>query len=238
MNGQPIYPAKSRGKRLGPLPLLRLVILVLLPLCLAMSGQARAGQTLRYLSEPGQSLVGLSGTSTLHDWSAQGKVIHGSVEFLQNLHAKIGAKDQAFPLVTAEHITLDFRIPVKSLKSDTDGMDDEIYKTLDSAEHPNIAFSFLSAAFVSQPTNNQYVFKVKGDLRINGVSRPQDLAVMVTHLSGDELLVNTKTTVKMTDFKITPPSLMCGLLKSGDKVKIKLAWCLVLDKERSLSKAD
>ncbi len=238
MSAQAISPAKFRVGRPGALSLIRLVILVLIPLCLAMPGQARAGQTLRYLSDPGQSLVGISGTSTLHDWSAQGKVIHGSVEFLQDLHAKANAKDQDFPLVTAEHITLDFRIPVKSLKSDTDGMDDEIYKTLDSAEHPNIAFSFLSAAFVSRPTNNQYVFKVKGTLRINGVSRPQNLAVKVTHLSGGELLVNTKTAVKMTDFKITPPSLMCGLLKSGDTVKIKLAWCLVRDKEAALSKAD
>ncbi len=192
----------------------------------AMASQVDNIDFLHYTSVPGKSHLEINGTSTLHDWSAETHLVQGFIELIDDTDVGSCPEDKSFPLVAAEDVNLVFRIPVGALKSDSQGLDEEMRKGMNCAQHPIITFQFGSAAQVCSPDTHDYAFRVRGALHVNGVNRPTDFIIKVRHPSPELVLIETEVTVKMTDFKITPPSFMGGLLTSGDQVKIKLSWAL------------
>lgn len=192
----------------------------------AMAGQVDNIDFLHYKSVPHKSSLEINGTSTLHDWSAGTDEVHGSIELIDDTEIGACPEDKSFPLVAAEDVNLVFSIPIESLKSDSQGLDEEMRKAIDYAQHPVITFHFNSAAQITPPDSYDCAFRVKGALQVNGVKRPMDFVVKVKHPCAEFLLIETEAKVKMTDFKITPPTFMGGLLTSGDEVKIKLSWAL------------
>ncbi|MCU0770792.1 MAG: YceI family protein [Verrucomicrobia bacterium] len=186
-------------------------------------------ETLELKARPG-SKVRIDGTSTVHDWTVEGNLIGGS--------ATVGA---GFPLEAAQAVTpgpvaatVNAFIPITSLKSVKDGkpystkMDEIMYEKLGKPTHRNIAYSLDELILKSAPEANgaPFLFEAKGKLVVAGVTNLIQLPVEVTPMGEGQVKFATKTSLKMTDYKIEPPAptIALGLIKTGDEVQLQVEW--------------
>jgi polyisoprenoid-binding protein YceI len=75
-------------------------------------------------------------------------------------------------------------------------------------------------------------FDTKGELAVAGVTNKIDMEVTMERMDNDMLKFTGSKALKMTDFKITPPSpkLSGGFIKTGDEVTVKFEWVLGMKK--------
>jgi hypothetical protein len=186
-------------------------------------------QSIELKAKPG-SKVQIDGTSTVHDWTVEGSLIGGSV--------KVGP---GFPMEAGQTITpgkveatVNAFIPITSLKSVKDGkpystkMDEIMYEKLGKPTHKAILYTLAELTLKSAPdaAGGPYLFDAKGQLVVAGVTNAIQLPVEVTPLPGGLVKFATKTSLKMTDYKIEPPAptIALGLIKTGDEVQLKVEW--------------
>ncbi|MEX0967451.1 MAG: YceI family protein [Bacteroidia bacterium] len=114
---------------------------------------------------------------------------------------------------------LRLQLPVKSLKSGTSAMERDAYRALKAEEFPEIFFS-LSEIQTRETTGLITRFEAVGELTLAGVKRI--VPVNATSQNMDEkLVIKGNTQIKLSNFEVTPPSAMFGLIKSGDEVSVE-----------------
>ena len=206
--------------------------LTLISLSILLTTTLRAADVLTRLDPvPGSSKVRIEGTSSIHDWQVEGKLIGGHLDAGPSFPleagqavqpGKVEAKAEAF-------------IPVRSLKSiEKDGrpysesMDNIMYEKMLQPVNPRIVYR-LSELVLKQPSagaNAPYVFESKGELVVAGITNKITMPVNVTVLGARKVKISGNTAVKMTDFAIKPPApaVALGLIKTGDEVKLSFEW--------------
>jgi polyisoprenoid-binding protein YceI len=65
-----------------------------------------------------------------------------------------------------------------------------------------------------------------GRLIIAGTARDIDLKLSV-QAEGQHLVIWARTSLKMTDFNVEPPTAMLGMIRSGDTVRVDVSWQLM-----------
>jgi len=192
------------------------------------TGVAQA-QTVELKAKPG-SKVQIKGTSTVHDWTVEGKLIGGSVQVAEG-----------FPLEPGQVVepgkvdaTVTAFIPISSLKSVKDGkpysakMDEIMYEKLGKPTQKRITYNLDELTLKSSPeaAGKPYVFDATGHLIVAGVTNAIALPVEVTPMEGGKVKFAAKTSIKMTDYKIDPPApkIALGLIKTGDEVQVSVEW--------------
>ena len=182
-----------------------------------------------YEPSPGESHVKIDGTSNIHDWTIKGSVIDGYIDVNETCRLNLTVKELSsdFKKIKAS-LKTHVEIPIKSLKSGHSGMDKNTYKALKRKQYPKIIYDLNSVSIKTPPNppNLTAEFNTIGDLSIAGVSRTVKMAVTAKALEDQHFEVSGKTSVKMTDFGITPPSALFGLLKSGDQITIHFMWTI------------
>ncbi len=98
-----------------------------------------------------------------------------------------------------------------------------MYKALKVQEHADITFRLLRL----EPGANPGAVKGVGVLKVAGVEREVSLA-LTTARKDANLLVTGALTMLMTDFGITPPKAMLGMLKTDPKVTITFETLLAV----------
>ncbi len=169
-------------------------------------------ETVRYQAKPG-SKVTIDGTSTIHDWTVEGQIIGGYMEVDSDFTKDL--KGSATPKV-------EVIIPVRSLKSGHNAMDNVMMDAMNQKKYPQIRYRLLELA----PADKPGAFTAKGELTVSGVTRTNSMPITIEKISDDALKVKGATTVKMTDFNIKPPApkLALGMIKTGDDVKLAVEW--------------
>ncbi len=190
-------------------------------LCLA--GAASAQTLLRFESQPG-SKMRMDGTSTIHDWHAESQLIGGFIELDAAL---VEAADKAKPgKVAAKGETF---VAVRSLKcSSGKAMDAVMQEAMKEKENPRIAFKLVELS-LKDVKGTSVNFEAKGTLTVAGVTKDITFPVsMLRRVDQSRIAFTGATTMKMTDFKITPPSptAAIGLIKTGDEVKLTFEWAV------------
>jgi hypothetical protein len=165
------------------------------------------GQT-KYQSSGGVKLT-IEGTSNIHDWDMKSTKGSCTAEFLLNSSGQLTTLS-----------TLHFTVPAESLKSEHKSMDKNTYKALNTDKYN--AISFTAANAVVQPNGKGgYVLTARGNLTISGVTRVVDLTATGT-MNADKTITYTGSyKLKMTDYKVTPPTMMFGAIKTGDAITVK-----------------
>ena len=102
-------------------------------------------------------------------------------------------------------------IPTASLTSPKDGIDKNMHKALKANDHPDIRFRLRSLDVAAGTAI--------GQLTIAGVEKEVTLNVQVKRQDAG-LAVTGTTTLMMTDYGVTPPKAMLGMLKTNPKVTI------------------
>ncbi len=162
---------------------------------LSAAGQANYRQS-------GTSNVSIAGTSTMHDWTM----------------ASTGANYNAIFEVNADGIPtklsiVTFTLPAESLKSQEKAMDKNAYKSLNTDKYKDITFH-LTAAKITGKT-----ITCNGNLTIAGATKPVEVDVAYEAKNGTLVCKGSKK-IKMTEFKVEPPSFMFGTIKTGDEITI------------------
>ena len=151
--------------------------------------------------------VTVKGTSNIHDWDM--KTETGNVNAMMTM--------------TNGEITgiksLDFIMLVKSMKSGQSIMDTRAQKALKTDANPNISYK-LTSANVTSPAKGKYVIKTEGNLTIAGATKPVSMIVNGTLNSDGSMQLTGTHKMKMSDFKIPPPSYMLGAMKVYDDLTI------------------
>ena len=182
----------------------------------------------RYESDTAASRVTVQGTSTVHHWMVEGRVIQGSLILSESDRVLLWTNtDSASVALTP---TVHVEIPVASLKSGKRGMDETMQTALKAQAHPTIAYHLEAAKPQTVPPEDgpggTVTIETRGVLMVAGAERTVDVPMRVKRLSHDALEVSGETALRMTDFGVDPPAAMLGMLRTGDTVHVHWTWVL------------
>jgi polyisoprenoid-binding protein YceI len=148
------------------------------------------------------------GTSSLHEWESK----------IEKIEWK-----GAYHLDASKNLNLqliELKIPVTGIQSEHGKiMDNKTYEAFNSEQNPNIIFKMRS--YTQKVVGNDILLAVEGDLTMNGVTNLIMLSVIGKTLPGGDLQFTGTRGLKMTDYKMKPPTAMMGTIKVGDEVTIK-----------------
>ncbi|MFN0215465.1 MAG: YceI family protein [Saprospiraceae bacterium] len=152
--------------------------------------------------------LAIKGTSNLHDWQSTANEVRAS----GSLTADAGGLKSIGSLYV--------EIPAKSIKS-TKGsiMDNKTYDALKANSNPNITYKLDRVASMNNRSGT-YDINTKGDLTIAGVTNKIDMYVQGKMGGDGSITFNGSKKLKMTDYKIKPPTALMGTMTTGDEVEI------------------
>lgn len=153
--------------------------------------------------------IQLDGTSTLHDWTMASDKPKCNAAFTFNGDSMVSLS------------SLEFTVPVESLKSDRKGLDKNAYKALNVGSYPEISFNSGYANIHSQ-SQDGYVITAKGKLTISGVTKDVWIMALARINPSDKSITTTGTfKIKMSEYNVERPTMMFGSVKAGDEVLVK-----------------
>jgi polyisoprenoid-binding protein YceI len=190
-------------------------------LIFCLAGSISAQNVVRYDAVPGGGKVKIEGTSSIHDWTEEGRIIKGSMEL-----------DAAFDTdlkTLTKTPKVEVSIPVRQLKNPEvkPSMDRNMYEHLKYTNYPAITYRLLElTAKANESASAASRFEAKGELSVAGVTRTNTMPITMERVDKDKIKVTGATSLKMTDFGIKPPALtVLGIgIKTGDDVKLTFEW--------------
>jgi polyisoprenoid-binding protein YceI len=156
--------------------------------------------------------VTLAGTSNVHEYSASTTQVRVTRAQLGSVVAGPEFWDSVLKPGAVE--AFEIAIPAATLTSPREGLDKNMHKALKVAQHPDITFHLLRIE-----AGQTGALKGIGLLRIAGVEREVTLNLK-TQRKESTLTVTGTLDLLMTDYGITPPKAMLGMLKTDPKVTI------------------
>ncbi len=156
---------------------------------------------------PKNSVITIQGKSNLHDWESKAQQVTGQI--VVNLSAK-----------QVQSMFVD--VPVKSIKSGEKLMDTKTYEAFNIEKNPNIQFKMTEVNNL-QINESNISATIAGNLTMAmaGVTKKVAFKVVGKPVKGGSYQFTGSLALKMTDFKMAPPTAMMGMLKVGDGITLK-----------------
>jgi polyisoprenoid-binding protein YceI len=147
----------------------------------------------------------VKGTSNLHDWTANAEKANGNFNVVVN-DGKIAAVN-----------AVDLKVDAKSLKGSKGNiMDKKIAEALNANKNQYISFKSTGGTVTEK--SGTYKVTANGILTIAGNSQRVTIDALGKVMpNGDIEFTGTKK-LRMTDYKVDPPTAMLGTLTTGDEV--------------------
>lgn len=186
---------------------------------LATSLTASPPEWLDLVPVEGTAEVRIEGTSSLHDWTVTGETIVGQARMMLDP----AASSIALSSGDLEAI-VEIGVPVKSLASGKDKMDEKMFKALKASTNDLITFQLTSLESI-EGLADSISATAKGNLSVAGYTQPVSMPIVVV-VSQGILKVTGSLTIEMTSFGIKPPKAMLGLIRTGNTVTITFSWSL------------
>jgi polyisoprenoid-binding protein YceI len=198
-------------------------------LVVAVAQPLRAEQVERFDGLTRQSEVRVDGTSTVHDWTVKSPTISGSISFRINVAESASTQEVREAIVANPNAEADVTIEVRSLKSGKKDMDQKMYEAMKTDRHPQIQYQLTKFELAEGTKADQAEFDVEttGNLTIAGVTREYRMPMRLAVVDANRLRISGETAMRMTDFKVKPPQAMLGMIKSGDRIKVRFEWNVV-----------
>ena len=159
--------------------------------------------------------VTITGTTNVHGYTASSTTVRLTSAKTGDFEGDLWTLTQKPALVEAFAIA----IPSVSLKSPKDGIDKNMHKALKADKFADITFTMKSMS------KNGAGLRALGTLTIAGVSKDVTLDLAVQR-AGSNLSVIGELPLLMTDYGVTPPKAMMGMMRTDPKVVIRLELTL------------
>jgi hypothetical protein len=158
--------------------------------------------------------IEIAGTSNVHAYTAATAAVR--VTRVQLAAAVAGPAFWDDVLKPGAVDAFEIAIPAASLSSPKKDLDKNMHKALKVTQHPDITFRLLR---LEPRPGTPGGFHGIGALRIAGVEREVAL-ILTTRRTDAGLQVQGALDLLMTDFGITPPKAMLGMLRTDPKVTV------------------
>ena len=163
-----------------------------------------------YKLVPGKDVsIKVLGSSNVHDWTETSAVMESQGDF------KLSDDNQIVSLSA-----FNFSLNAKSLKSEHEMMDSRTYKAMNADQYPKITFKLGSAA-IETIQKNKFNIKATGELTIAGATQTITLDVTAVVNPDNTITCTGSKKIKLTDYKIEPPSFMLGAMKVANDLTIQ-----------------
>jgi hypothetical protein len=173
------------------------------------AGWMQVSETIRYTFTD-ESQVRVEGTSTLHDWTAEGNSVAGTMEI-----SGAGGLLNGGTLAKGS-----LSIPVGALETDNSTMNKKMRDALKAKTHSTITYELISAKLTGAPQGNGFQILAKGELSLAGVSRVIEVRLDGWDLGDGKLRLTGSYPLQMSDYGMKPPTAMLGTIKTGDAVTV------------------
>ncbi len=165
------------------------------------------------LSKEGNEIL-INGTSNLHDWHMTVVVSNCDAEF----------KTEGFQLKNIDNVN--FSCKASDIKSDYSIMDRKTYEALKADNYPIIKFSHLTnTELVSD--DRKFKGSLRGNLNVAGITKEVTIHFTGALDDNNACWVKGSVDLKMSDFKIAPPTALLGTLKTGDNISVTFSLILL-----------
>ncbi len=168
--------------------------------------QASLAQT--YNLNNNSSSLKVDGTSNIHDWTVEAKDQQGVliVDLDNNNLVKVNK--------------LEFNVAAESLESGKNGMDKNTYKALKTDKYKQITYKMNKVNSIECNTPGNCKVNTSGTLTIAGTTKPINIT-FDAKVTGDKITLTGNKQIRMTEFKVDPPTAVLGTIKTGDQVNVK-----------------
>jgi hypothetical protein len=190
-----------------------------------------AAEQMTRLDARSGSKMRLEGSSALHDWQAESRIIAGSLEVGPNFPIQPGQPVTPAKVEARGEASVNVR-SLMSIEKDgrpyKDTMDQKMWEMLLQEKHPKIVYHLRELVLKEAPkdASSPYVFDSQGDLTVAGVTKKVSMPVNVLPLGETKGEKRVKITgsapLKMSDFNISPAQIL--FVKTEDKVTAKFEW--------------
>ena len=124
-------------------------------------------------------------------------------------------------------------VPVASMHGDSSAMDRDMRNALKALEHPAIEYVFTQLQHVAlqwDPGTHQTNLKLNivGKLNMAGTKRPITMDMIVSRDSSRHFIAHAQISLLMTDFGMTPPQALFGLIRASEQVLANIDLDFVL----------
>lgn len=110
----------------------------------------------------------------------------------------------------------ELHIPVKTIRCGNRQMERDLYRALRAEHHPSIDFHFTD---MNRGTDHA---TIRGELSLAGATRPIEIDALVQQIAHDRVALHARLPLRMTDFCITPPTALFGIVKAKDDLVVQL----------------
>ena len=186
-----------------------------------------------------QSQVLLEGTTNVSSWTSRSQQVSGMIPLDADLAALDAMFDKAPPPGTARagpavsqvqlglaaSVPAEVVIPVMSVRGENAGMERDLHAALKAPQHLSIKYRFqkITSAQAAWDADNHapmLMLHVQGTLEMAGVIRPLPIDLQVIRTGTGEFWAHAQTQIKMTDYQVTPPTALFGLIHANNEVSV------------------
>lgn len=202
----------------------------LLAVSAAVSMQAAERTSL--VASPPSRLV-LEGSSNVARWRCSGTTLDGRMEVAAPLDhindvidrvedGDIGRWMSNPAAARFPQPKFELRIPVTTLRCGNGRMERDMYRALRSAVHPAIDFRFekVVGGVKHEIDRGTYHVTVAGVLTLAGTRRNINVVIEARRIGIDQFRLRARLPLRMTDFRITPPTALFGAIQADDALVV------------------
>lgn len=153
---------------------------------------------------PKTSTMTIYGTTNVHDFKTKVEQIKG--ELVVDNSKKVQ--------------TLNVEIPVHSIKSGEKGMDNKTYEAFNDKKYPTITFQLVEVSSLLIK-GDEITAMVTGNLTMAGTTKKISFKTTGKNIKPGAYEFKGSIALKMTDYKMKPPTAMLGVMKVGDAITLK-----------------
>lgn len=194
-----------------------------------------------------ESLLSLFGSATLKKWMCQNPDVEGEVSFsirkteflawiqyIENLHHEQMEYGLSIDCDVPNLLSLNGHITSEVINFDCENrmMEKDMFKALKEKEYPLIHYQINRVQSIKMKkiqTRKHYYLDTSGTLQVAGVDRDIEMVVEVEFMENGIRAIGMKS-ILMTDFNVTPPTALLGLIKAHNKVKFFFNLLLIEEK--------
>jgi polyisoprenoid-binding protein YceI len=121
------------------------------------------------------------------------------------------------------------QIETKKLDCGNRGMNRDMHQTLKADAHPYISIRLQEVRFRPAPNGGLGTLTAKAALTVTGQTRTVQMQVKTQQSADNNYRFISAVSMKMTDFGITPPTALLGLVKVDDQIDIHFDLLVQVD---------